>query len=84
VACIPENGEENLEFLIAVARYQKLKYLFLRRIHGHHIMKKFMREGARNEIYIPGSIKKAFRFDGTVFAFDRIQKIAEENLRFVA
>ena len=52
--CIPENGEENLEFLIAVARYQKLKYLFLRRIHGHHIMKKFMREGARNEIYIPG------------------------------
>ena len=40
-----------------------------------------MKEGAAKEIYLPCSMKKNFHFDGSIFCFDRVSKIAEENLR---
>ena len=54
---------------------------FLEPFKGHRIIQKFMKEGAAKEIYLPCSMKKNFHFDGSIFCFDRVSKIAEENLR---
>ena len=42
-----------------------------------------MKEGAEKEIYLPGAMKINFHFDSSIFCFDRVSKIAEENLRQV-